>query len=379
MPPQRRKRSAPKRTARRRTTVRQRAAPKKRRATSVRRRTTTALTSKGEIAKHLTVYHDPFSMATKQPKIPDSKLTESLGFTTRAVDEIRAGDGSDGILHMFLVGGQNAGIHILNEARFVDDPAFTSDRVFTIPYISSNNIDINSLTVSGGNVTTLDDYARWRLVSQGLKLTLLNVDDEDDGWWEACRVTEPIDTSEWYLQPGANGTSTTGAVLTPGGLVTSFASRNIVNDRSYCTGSLRKIHEHKFELHPIGDDHDVRPQFTTSAFGGGDIDNAESLPLESVFQFTEGSIKALEFIESKVDWSFDMIYIRIRGRVSTTGETRSKLHMNLVSNQEIVYGTGEREARWHTTSPNHPKMDAEINNRKGAVPAAVPSEHFSGP
>lgn len=326
-------------------------------------------------------------MATKQPKIPDAKLTESLGFTTRAVDEIRAGDESDGTLHILLAGGQNAGIHILNEARFTDDANFTSDRVLTIPYIGSNNLDISGLTVSGGRVSTTDDYARWRLVSQGLKLTLLNVDDEDDGWWEACRVTEPIDSAEWYLQPGSLvfGQANESGVLTPGGLVSKFANRNIVNDRSYCTGSLRKIHEHKFELHPIGDDHDVRPQsnetqFTEGdIFGNGDINGAQSIPGESLHTFYGGSANALSFIKEKVDWSFDMIYIRIRGRVAATGETRSKIHMNLVSNQEIVYGTGEREARWHTSSPNHPNMDQDINHRKSAVPAAVPSGHFTGP
>ena len=58
--------------------------------TTPKKRTTRKSAPKTLTQEHrqLAVYHNPFSRATKQPKIPDGKVTESLGFQTQAVKEL---------------------------------------------------------------------------------------------------------------------------------------------------------------------------------------------------------------------------------------------------------------------------------------------------
>jgi hypothetical protein len=313
-------------------------------------------------------------MTTKQPKIPDSKVTESLGFTTRAVEEIRpsAITPGDGTLHILLTPGQACGIHILNHHLMTDTVGRTDTRAYSVPFISSNPMSLTSFGLGGGTIENADDYARWRVVSQAVRFTLLNVDDEDDGWWEAVRVTEPLNAADWTVQPMGIGNGFNNATLAPQALLTEFQSRNIVNDRSYCTGALRGIHNHNFELHPMGDDHDILPQSDAWRLSSDDVNTSRSIDAETVYGFESGSDDAKNMVKELIDYSYDMIYIRINGRVpSDTSPGVSRLHMNLVSNQEIVFGIGERESRFHTDSPNHPGMDMEVDSKKDTPLAAV--------
>lgn len=66
--------------------------------------------------RQLAVYHNPFSRATKQPKIPDGKVTESLGFQTQAVKELVPVTGGDGMLHLLMFAGQNCGLMVNGDA-----------------------------------------------------------------------------------------------------------------------------------------------------------------------------------------------------------------------------------------------------------------------
>jgi hypothetical protein len=227
------------------------------------------------------------------------------------------------------------------------------------------------VTASGGDINVVDQYAYWRLVSQGLRLSLLNPAEEDDGWWEAIRVNSPVDSDAWTMGTvGIAKDTTNGGCISPTVLLDSLAVSELVNERSYATGLLRDMKDHVFSLHPIKDDHDIKQQVSKRAVSATDVASLNAT--DQVISFDGGRDDVTDFIERITDQSYDMVYIRVHGRTATN---KSRLHLNVVSNQEITFSPGEREARFHTTSGNiGPAMDTHIHARRtdGSAAHVVP-------
>lgn len=306
-----------------------------------------------EVAQQLGVFHDPFSRATKQPKIPDGKVTESLGFSVQSVTEATIRSGSN-VMHMMLFPGQNCGI--------IYDPENSADlgtRTYYVPEYGNAGgpdwSDLLGVAPVSGDVTLRDNYALWRIVSQGLQLKLLNPAEQDDGWWEAVRVTEPITTTDYFLTTtddssnvASNGALTPditryGATSISGG---TLRDRNLVNEPSYSTGLLRDLHKVQFNLHGKLDHHDFSEQ--KLEIDSGSI--SDYVPAILQAQFDQGIDNQYDLIKNYIDSGYDMIYLRIHGRPS--GTTPTRLHVNVVSNQEVSFGTIQRESRYQTKSEN---------------------------
>lgn len=359
---------------------------RKKRGTSKTRKTTRRVITENQ--KSLAVYHNPFSRATKQPKIPDGKASESLGFQTQAAGELQAANTagystSDGMLHILLYGGQSSGMVVMNDVSggHVDfnttNAQWTNDKakIRTIGFDNSNNLNCSVITSSLSDPATISSqeaYAYWRLVSQGLRLALMNPAEEDDGWFEAIRMVSQHDSNDWLFSevdnfPGSDSNYS----LSPYGLLNSVKARSLVNKNSYTTGLLRDLHEHLFRLNPIGDEHDMRQQRDT--FDGAnwidDFQSADTVANGHYIQPHAGSDDFQRYIQEKIDFGHDMIYIRIHGR---TAGNPTRMHFNLVSNQEIVFEDYEKEARFMTRGQSSKNMDAHMHHRKlGSNSASV--------
>lgn len=330
-----------------RATSRKRAAPR-RRTTATKKRAKKTTVNKNILPeqRQLTMYHDPFSRATKQPKIPDGKVTESLGFQTQAVLETVAVNGGDGILHFLLYPGTDAGLVISGDALSGGAFVTPANQNNVVAFTGSNGVDWSAISSTGGDVTDLDKYAQWRTVSAGLRLSLLNPQEEDDGWWEACRVIEANDPLDYDLT-SKNSTANRSAngTIAPTRLLQNLKGKNLVNERSYATGLLRDVKNHVFSLHGIKDEHDFKEPQTTFTFTDADI--LAYNPVDIVGSFASGSANAMDYINQRIDPSYDMIYVRCYGR---NAGNLSRLHCNVVSNQEITFSNEERESRFHTAS-----------------------------
>jgi hypothetical protein len=316
--------------------------------------------------RQLAMYHDPFSRATKQPKIPDGKVTESLGFQTQAVRELIPVSTGNGRLDILLWPGMNCGVSVRGEEDADGAYSFSSSKTLNVGFVGSSGLNFAGMTNTGGQIDMIDQYAYWRIVSQGLRLSLLNPAEEDDGWWEAMRVNSSVDSEDWQLHhTDASGSKSVNAVVAPTTLLSNLTTSQMVNERSYATGLLRDLKDHVFSLHPIKDDHDIKQQVEHRALSGDDVTEN---PTDGLYNFERGRDDATDFIERVTDQSYDMIYIRIHGR---NAPSKSRLHMNVVSNQEITFAPGEREARFHTTSGNiGPAMDTHIHARRSDGSAA---------
>lgn len=290
-------------------------------------------------------------------------MTESLGFQTQAVGELVAKNSTTtavggGILHIMLFGGQNCGMLVEgdnagsfpNKVTSGTEFASTIGAQLAVGFAGSNGIDFSGSTT----VTSFDQYAYWRLVSQGCILNLLNPAEENDGWFEAVRLTEPLNPSDWGAQHVDAQNSLANVAIVPQQMLQNLRQLNIVNENSYTTGVLRDIGTRVFKLHGITDEHDVKRQQQTHELEGGDYPSGRS-SLEGIGRpFAVGRDGPVRLIKQYIDQSFDMIYIRIHGRAAGNP---TRIHYNLVSNQEIAFDSSERESRFHTTGARVQNFD----------------------
>lgn len=315
-----------------------------------------------------------------QPKIPDGKISESLGFQTQAVGEFTCLNADtpvtgDGIMHLLLMPGQNCALVAQGDLKgqypFLN-PALTA---FTAPdtklrcvgFEGSNNIQFNGTNGTGGNITFEDNYAYMRYVSCGLRLSLLNPQEEDDGWWEAVRIKEPINTEKWGILCVDNQQNTLKGTVAPQDLLTEYSATNFVNENSYTTGLLRDLHLRTFTLQGVKDEHDFEQQMTVLDLDAEDIVSETQGAAGVSRRFGNGRTDVERLINQWVDNSFDMVYIRIHGRA--TGNS-SRLHYNVVANQEIVFPATAKESRFHTANNAVGNIGDHISARNSNVSAA---------
>ncbi|UNI72635.1 MAG: capsid protein [Avonheates virus SG_479] len=303
-----------------------------------------------ELRSQLEVLHDPFSDATAQPKIPDGKVNDSLGFTTSKVLEMGNRTSSTEI-HCLLHAGQNCGM-TLQEV----DLASGATTYYNVGFDGSNVCDWSAAghgTTTPFTVSSVDKYALWRVVSAGLQLKLLNPTEEDDGWWEAVRVNVAHDSAGWmlHLTDGATNPATNGCIV-PTNILNNFrtSGANLANDSTYSTGLLRDLHRVQFELHGRTDYHDFTHQKGEMAINDGIVLVSKLGTSDDQVLFDNGHDDVHEMIDNFVDSSYDMIYLRLHCRANTgTGnQLGSRFHTHLVSNQEIYFPENSRESRFHT-------------------------------
>lgn len=290
----------------------------RRRRTTRRRRYTGGMktSSRGSAGSlQLAVYRNAFSTATTNPKIPDGKAYHSSGVRLQAVKEW-INDGTTTMDFLVFPG--------LNNGLIMAKANTTNGRYMAYPNHAM-------FTGSGSLFTQSPDglIDKWRVVSQALKITLINNSDENDGWWEAIRVqlsaTNPI-----KLDSVAGGV-VVGTDSPPEELPGVDVERQMVENPTYVSGKLRDIHRHIFQLAPQGADHDF-------------------------IELTPGVDNELDTKLGLVDRNFDAIYIRIHGRTGTESPTRIMTHM--VSNQEVVYDEGATLCRYHSETVMSPSFPA---------------------
>lgn len=313
----------------------------------------------------LEVFHDPFSNATNQPKIPDGKVVRSFGTSNNFVGEI-VNDVGDDIIHCILFAGQNTAFC----ARGLPTSIGGNTNDFA-SFAFENNGGPNWLQVSPTNPTDLTDeilqtdgWAQWRTVSCGVHMQLLNASEEDDGWFEAIRISEPFRNQDYQLGTRPGQQTRAPGTLSPLGLLRQsggfrLQTYNMANEPSYTTGLLRDIKDYQFDLHGRKDHHDFttcRNQINLTADLGGrqDIESFDQTRLVATFN-EDATSEVKSMVDQFIDSSYDMVYIRIHARTNVAADPTlngSRLHVNVVSNQEVQYPTNFKESRFETVSNN---------------------------
>lgn len=262
----------------------------------------------------------------------------------------------DGVLNFILFGGVASGCYIYAPTAQASQTEFYLE--------NPGDHGKLKLTEQNGFVGTFvqantDVITMWRTVSQGLKLTLTNNADENDGFFESVRLAATRSNEHWKL---ATKTLSGTAGYTDkfrGPLVGETCSlipytdgtnpdyvfgvdlTNLVDHPTYQTGKLRDIHKFAFNNRSESNDHDFkRMRLLHSAL-------YNDMPFGGPIDYTaEGA----RIIEEYLDDTCDIVIIRVHGRSGTVEGGATKLLAHFVSNQEICYENGSTLSRFHTSS-----------------------------
>jgi hypothetical protein len=339
---------------------------------------------------HFKVFKDPFSNAKLDPRIPDGRCIASQGLKIHHRQEFTLpgfvnGDGGTLPYTMLLQPCLTTPLVIYSANK----PGYSSDVLETgIVETSLAKYRIDGPLAGGTfaltNVNTSDKLTKWRVVSYGLHITLLNNAEENDGWWEGYRINTDMDPEQWAIHtPPNSGDIWVPEISRRRAYVADVSSEDIVNQRSYCSGRLRDIHNITFSLRPDGNDHDfadvrhAAPQFDTSegdwqnwtgANEGSDWTSPQTGDSGSDYNYRPSErAPSMNFRHGLVDKCWDSVAVRIHGRTQNV----SKILVHVVQNIEIIYDHRAMNSRFHTRAPLYAGFDNQSKAHSQMQEAAV--------
>lgn len=290
--------------------------------------------------------YDPFSNRVLNPKIPDGKANVSSGLRLQHASQYAlSASKAEFLLHPSIC------TPLVSYAASNRDP---DPGTGAIPAFGASTLSNHTqFTVGAAEVTNNTAMIKWRLVSCGLRFTLINNSDENDGWFEAIRLPlnlEKLNADAFTWDPAANGVLGNGYTLPALPFPWVQANQNLVENASYVTGKLRNIHRYQFNLKSNNNDHDYVnyiQKWKKTYANETELDNWSQLPY--------------------LDPQYDAVFIRIHGRAGTSP---TKVLAHVISNQEVIYDEASALHRHSTYAPKT-SMQSVINAYKSQTSLAA--------
>lgn len=397
--------------------ARRKSKPRKRTSrsrTTKRRRTTTGIKAVVKPVKkrlgamstmnaHHSVRMDAFSHATPQPKIPDGALTSSLSRSLQHVTSIRNSDGTlpgfgNDTMHIIMAPTLGVPITVCNTIEGKSTrggsgsyPQFIGFNGQTVGW--TNKLDGAAewppvgQTTSGFKLTHDGGFAQWRIVSQGLRLELTNTDEENDGWFEACRFNWRRNPFDLCFVP-LDGSSTNPKVgVAPNPKIAEpgrdyLASMPMVEQPGYTTGLIRNLKDIDFQLHPQSASHDP-VQMSTQEISYKNIQEEDFYydDISKLLQTQNDNMKSRKVVEECLDGNMDWIYIKLHCRpnsaASVSFQSGSNLLMHLRQNIEVAFGP-ESDFSTFQTSNKADKRTTQVADALNDQPSATNKRRRTG-
>jgi hypothetical protein len=279
---------------------------------------------------------NPFSTTLKSPKILDGEIKNTAAIKVRATGEIICG--TDVNTNIVLFPG------LTNVICYSTNPSGGEN---TAGAWNTADIKVDG-TVFKKHLSGAVDRSvvrAARLTGAGVRFFLTNSAEEDDGYWEACRITNHQATYDFGFLNDSNGNLAEYAskVLSP--------DFDLANNTTYQFGQLRDIHKYVFKLNSEDNEHKFSP--VSGLNQSQDLGNNNLTALADLDQW-------------------DMIFIKIRGR--RTPSAPSVLRFDSVANQELVYAEDSPLARMMDETPRDNNIEGYLTYSRVDLPAfqAVP-------
>jgi hypothetical protein len=272
-------------------------------------------------AAQVAILTDPFALVS-QPKLWDGKKSSSSGIRLRATGELSLAQ--LGPTYLCLLPGHSTCLN------WETTPATDTHHV---PFRSHLGTVIDRMNVKLA-----------RIVSVGLRLTMINNSEQNEGYWEAARIS--VQPSDFAIN------NITGALryrpinppdptLPSTGLGGANPMPDIIlsNHGTYHSGKLKDLEKVQFKLNSVDTEHPYTPIYEP--------------PTADMF----------------LDQSFDMILLKLHGRQQNTGPTQ--LMYDAVSNQELIYVEDTSLARLMTQNSKVKHYDYILENSNVRLPAEL--------
>ena len=265
---------------------------------------------------YLTSLLDPFTTKADPPKYNDGKVNRSAAVKLRSTGTIQCNTGSVTWLVLF--------------------PGFSHSLLNP-----ENDPWPNPFSGHVASVVDRQSVKQIRVTGAGLRLSLINNADQNEGFWEAVRI--PFNISDF---PSVN--LTTGVMGLPDFLASDF---DISSYQTYVTGKMRDLHRYQFKLNSVTTEHPFTDFTQADAF----------------LAANPGDPAPIEYVDTWVDQAFDIVLIKLHGRADAASPTR--VMYNTVSTQEVVYKENTALGRLMTPCKYMPNFGTMLTRSNYSGPA----------
>jgi len=322
---------------------------------------------------HCAVVRNPFSTAVTHAKLTDGAVSMSSSCRYSKSLEVKDFGGFVDILlfpgfttPIFYRSAENSG------ATTVRKPAAP---VWTVP--SRSLVSNSSNPAAGEIVHTITAGGatpnQYRVVSQGLRISLINNSTDNDGWFEAIRITpsySEVDmtinklTESDPLYIGPNLTAFENGIMGTNDNPTGSTRVDLSMNPSYIAGKLRDIHKHTFILNRQENNDFIEiPRISTITCGGAGYRFGHTEP-------ASGSISNNSSPMFYLDNHMDAILIRCRANASSTAALR--MHLHVVQHVEECYDEASDIFRFQTSCPTNKRLlEANLNAMKKDIKPSI--------
>ncbi|AQA27288.1 P1 [Amphibola crenata associated bacilladnavirus 1] len=319
----------------------------------------------------------PFDRSNMQPKIPDGKVGESVGLKFTMTKEYS--NKTLTTMHAMLFPGQSGGLFVsgCQNVNGINREVQAYANAGGFSYTYDNTTKMALLTAN-------EKYHSWRIVSQAAKFELLNPAEEDDGWWEAVRITDMLSLFDYHVEQHSNKTGRLQGVFVPFLGLLNLEDRALTAERTYESGRLKDIHKREFHLRQVKDEVDFTQLCSPIALEGVQETGAGTSGSPFVLANGAGANAGESFgmqnynaMRNYIDFGYDCIYFRFHCRDPASA---TRLLTHVVSNQEIQYSSESGESRFQTANTRHAQVDTVMANRSnGGATTSVPSTSRHNP
>lgn len=271
-----------------------------------------------------------------KPRHMDGATNESQTRYVRAINQLSVLPGDVGMIIMSPIA----------TTLYSSRPGAAGTVGSVIADLNEIGIDSSGIAATTGIFQKLGDVDRWRVVSRGMKLSLLNTTDTNDGWFESFRVTSDPGVDEMQINdsPTANQAFLTHEATYFNRI--ALTANTSAQRLSYHADSVKNIGNFYFRLNPYAEEHPF-------------IDINASYNISSTAVYVPGPPKVWQpngadtqsyrpLIDHYLDPTYDSLCILIHGGASGTN-----VLIDAVSNDEVIYENSSQLARFHSKTTAH--------------------------
>ncbi|ALE29692.1 putative capsid protein [Lake Sarah-associated circular virus-28] len=309
---------------------------------------------------HCAVLRNPFSTAVATCKIPDGSAVLS---SSSRLSHSKHYSCTQNTLCIALYPGFQSHIFLSGKNISQGGGIIGGDDVANPDLQLSSRTQKEGPVGAGGTMTTTQNAnapSKYRIASQGLRVSLIENSENNDGWFEAIRIPSAYDASDFVtLVSTLDSTSQYMGLqkdkkIFGGNLGLGTDPTSITNwsmNPTYITGKLRDINRHTFMLHRENDMDFVDVNNTAEFIANGtSVSYGKS-------EITRAANPSVWWVDSNLD----TILIRCFGSIVGSGSGMS-VHIHTVQHVEEQFEPNNELARYMIKPPVNTALTTAVMN-----------------